>query len=422
MTPALVALCQSWNRALAVARTIGGRPWVGLRLHLGQDYLLARPLVAGAALLACLRREHRTHRACLHREYQARLNAERLHHLTLDLGSLRIRYMLAVLRDDRGIGRVAAALLRELRGLAARAAASGAAADVGVPDVHVFASVHWCPAELPHPSVVMVHDVIPLLLPERFPREVDDWREVYLPIIRQADRIVTVSHHSAAGIARHLGIPSEQIRVIHNGVSRLPVGSRPGVLLPASPYLVYLGAYDAHKNLEVVLDALCDPQLEGLALVLIGGNRPYRRRVAERGLGRRVWFLGRLSDPQVGHVLAHSVALVLPSLAEGFGLPPLEAAMLGVPSVCSRRPPMTEILGPEAALFAEPDDPAEWRQAILRLWRDAALRQRLGMAAQTRAEHYRWDLGAAELVEVCAALAAGVAPRNGAPVMAGAEG
>jgi glycosyltransferase involved in cell wall biosynthesis len=273
--------------------------------------------------------------------------------------------------------------------------------------VHFYTSVHWCPDVLPENSVVMIHDVIPLLFPGQFPASVvGEWKYRYKRIVAHARHIVTISQASAIEIGRQLDVPQEKITVIYNGVTRLPVADAPEITLPARPYVVFLGADDRHKNLGVVLQALALELLSGVDLVLIGDNKTQSvvQHVEQLGLSARVHFMGKLADDQIGHVLSHSKGLVFPSLYEGFGLPPMEAALLGVPAVCSSRPAMSETLE-SVALFVEPDDVQGWASAIHRLVYEPEVGNSLGKMAQSRISTFTWDASVQKLLEVLAPLA-----------------
>ncbi|WP_267118809.1 FkbM family methyltransferase [Xanthomonas sacchari] len=330
-------------------------------------------------------------------ERQSSIHDRLVGFIPVRVGDVEIRFSEDALQDSRGIGRVSRELLNGVR----RSSIGVAAASKDVQKVvHFYSSIHWCPNTLPEPSVVMVHDVIPLLFQSSFdPSTVLDWRERYAGIARQAVRILTISHGSAADISRELDIPMERISVVYNGVTPLPAGGVSVEGLPRGPFYMYLGSFDHHKNLEVVLQALATPGCHDINLVLIGDNRVCEPIVHKLGLDGRVTFLGRLSDEEVGYVMARSVGLVFPSLYEGFGLPPLEAALIGIPSICSRRPAMTETLE-GCALFAEPDDHVEWARHLRALVDQPSLRQELAAKARYRAGEFTWERSVAAICEV----------------------
>ena len=83
----------------------------------------------------------------------------------------------------------------------------------------------------------------------------------------------------------------------------------------------------------------------------------------EKILANRIFFYGHLDDNETVQLLSRAEALLLPSFNEGFGLPPFEAAIQNVPSICSDRPAMNQVLR-EAALFADPTNQDEWISAM----------------------------------------------------------
>lgn len=320
--------------------------------------------------------------------------------IKLRFGEFLLHFAKAPLADSRGIGRVSRELLASLQriadfedeGVSARAST----------EIVFYSSIHWCPPDPNAQTVAMIHDVTPLILRDIFPPSaVGNWLAQHAPAARRLAHIVTISESSADDIARMLDIPRQRISVVPNGVSMLPVTTVADTTLPVRPFLVYLGADDRHKNLAVVLQALLEPSIAGIDLVMIGENRTEALSAQVKGLGleTRVHFLGRLDDGEVGYVIQHALALVFPSLYEGFGLPPLEAALLGTPSICSRRPAMTELLA-GAALFAEPDSPQEWAIQIGHLMRNSAERDGLADRAQGIAEQFTWQRSAESLVSL----------------------
>jgi glycosyltransferase involved in cell wall biosynthesis len=103
--------------------------------------------------------------------------------------------------------------------------------------------------------------------------------------------------------------------------------------------------------------------------------------------------------------MAGALALALPSRLEGFGFPPLEAALCGTPSIVSDLPVLRETLGDDGALFVAPGDEAALAAAIRRLRTDAALRDTLAAAADARAERLTWERAAGALRAVLEAAA-----------------
>jgi glycosyltransferase involved in cell wall biosynthesis len=114
------------------------------------------------------------------------------------------------------------------------------------------------------------------------------------------------------------------------------------------------------------------------------------RLAQELGVTSRVKFVAQLPDTEVVSLLQAATALLQPSLAEGFGLPALEAIACGTPVIASDIPPLREVLG-EAGTFAAAGDAHELSLAIKRLAGDAELRQELSARGLERAKRFSWD-------------------------------
>ena len=266
-------------------------------------------------------------------------------------------------------------------------------------------------------TVVTIHDLIPLLLPEYAPSApFKAYFRLVSAATRRADAVVTDSAHSAADIARRLGVPRDKIHVVPlgvdarytrpHGVDEL-AGLRGRLGLPER-FILYLGGVDPRKNIPVLLRALKLLQDRGqsvapLAIVAPRGGRfaDPREEAARLGLvaGRDVLFLDWIDEDDKPALYAAATAFVFPSRYEGFGLTPLEAMASGAPVLCSNASSLPEVTG-DAALLLDPDDEAAWAEALLRVAGDAALRTDLTARGRAQAALFRWDETAAGLRQV----------------------
>src|SRR5262249_48910592 len=150
--------------------------------------------------------------------------------------------------------------------------------------------------------------------------------------------------------------------------------------LPAR-YVVYVGARKRHKNLEFLLHAWATLHAgERPPLVLSGAawaaSDPLARLAVRLRIEEGIRLAGRLlSDAELSCLYSSATLLVQPSLAEGFGLPPLEAMACGTPVLASDAGSLPEVLG-DAAVLLPPTDPGAWAAEITRLLTDEATRAR----------------------------------------------
>ncbi|WP_428672366.1 glycosyltransferase family 4 protein [Roseibium sp.] len=232
--------------------------------------------------------------------------------------------------------------------------------------------------EMPdHSKVVMIHDTIPIDHPE-FQTETSRAKFV--------ERLTTVIN-----FANHIIVPSDAVRESVEGRMigtghRVPVTVSPlGVDLGSTPldyikserpYFVILGTIEPRKNHKLLLeiwdrmnrkmDESRIPELRIIGARGWGNKEVFEILDNSPMMGRTVFELGPLSDREMKRHLAGATALLFPSLAEGYGFPPFEAATFGVPSICAPLRP-TEIHLGDMAIYADTDDMYQWFQAIREL-------------------------------------------------------
>lgn len=238
-------------------------------------------------------------------------------------------------------------------------------------DAALFWAPHFnIPLAWRGPLAVTVHDVAHLALPQSSIARTLYARTVFATLRRRASVLLCDSAFTESEFRARVGAPRRAV-VCHLGVDErwfeLPVPNA-----PVTPYLLYVGNVKPHKNLGRLIDAFTRiaPKIPH-RLVIVGrsdGMRTIDRDVASRArsLGGRVELAGYKSPAELEQCIAGCAALVLPSLYEGFGLPPLEALACGRAVAVSRAASLPEVCGPEAVYF-DPLDVADIASAIERL-------------------------------------------------------
>ena len=214
---------------------------------------------------------------------------------------------------------------------------------------------------------VMIHDLMPITEPRWFPVALQDEFRAGVDAVRhEADLVIANSVATADSLARHWTAPATPtVLAAHLGVC-LPQGSEPRRRVPPHPYFVFLGSLEERKNVEVLFDVWASFAGEAVKPVLILVSPPpadaaLAKRIA--ALAPAVRLMPGLHDRAVADLLRGSRALVLPSRAEGFGLPVVEALSLGVPVICSDLPALREIAG-DVPCIVPPDDRDAWTRAV----------------------------------------------------------
>lgn len=256
------------------------------------------------------------------------------------------------------------------------------------------------------PFVVTVHDLIlhhfssgeastlPLPL---YALKLLGYKFVIAKAVKNASKVITVSNTTKEEIVDHLQVKPEKVVVTYEGIDESITVTRVNAKLPQkikSSYFLYVGNAYPHKNLKRLLEAFSfvvakDPTI---FLVMVGRMDHFYRRLQERsnnmGLGNHVIFYRDISDPLLGELYRHAIALVIPSFMEGFGLPGLEAMKSRCLVLASDIPVHREIYA-NAAVYFNPNNPSDiasiMENAIQGTYKDALKK------GQKRAEMFSWE-------------------------------
>jgi glycosyltransferase involved in cell wall biosynthesis len=249
-------------------------------------------------------------------------------------------------------------------------------------------------------QVVTIHDLSVLDHPEWFDRRVAFWYGYLLPrLARQARRVITDSVFSQQRLLDRLRLKEDSTVVVPCGVD--------GRFHPASeaettavlreygvhgPYLFTVGSLEPRKNLGVLFAAWqrIRPRLRGVELVVAGAGRSSFRGTGFRMPPPGVRMLGFVGDDHLPALYQRSLACLLVSLYEGFGLTLLEAAACGAPVVGSDIPALRETIG-DAMLMVNPVDTESVAAGLVRIVEESDLRAQLRSCGLARARQLTWE-------------------------------
>ncbi len=272
--------------------------------------------------------------------------------------------------------------------------------------VNLFLSPYYkAPLLAPCRIIITIHDL--LFLTEREAAQMPGWFPRLFPlwarlIARRSLWILTDSEHSKGEILRLLRLPPGKIQVIPLGVGRefhpvedaatiARVKRRYGI---EGEYILYLGNFQPHKNLLRLLTAYRElPRDLGDTYSLVLAGAPDRflpalqDQVRAGGLERRVRCPGLIPAEDLPVLYSGATACVFPSLAEGFGLPVLEAFACGTPVLTSHTHSLPEVAG-GAALLVDPRETDQIRGGVIRLLSDPLLRKELKARGLERAKEF----------------------------------
>jgi glycosyltransferase involved in cell wall biosynthesis len=242
------------------------------------------------------------------------------------------------------------------------------------------------PPRSPVPLVVTVHDLAVLRHPETFNRWTRTYSRVAVPrVARAAARVIAVSEFTRTETVELLGIDSERVRVVPNGIEDAFTADGPAA---EGDYVLAVGTLEPRKNLERVAEAARRLGAE----LRVAGARGW----GSVALPAHVQALGFVSDEELARLYRGARCLVYPSLYEGFGIPVLEAMACGAPVVTTRGGATEETAG-GAAVLVDPLDSASIAAGIEEA---ARRRDELRVLGFARARQFSWAESARATVEV----------------------
>lgn len=278
--------------------------------------------------------------------------------------------------------------------------------------------IYFQPSFIPNQNIkakkviCTVHDFSFKFQPEWHPKERIDYFDKNFHLVKKADHIITGSNFTKQEIIRYMQIQDEKISVIYHGVDHALYKEYPQNELQETKnrfdlpenFLLFVGSIEPRKNLLNLLKAynlLSKEQKEELPLILVGfkgwENQEIMQEIQKNQ--EHIRYLGFVGDIELAHIYNLSTLFIYPSLYEGFGLPPLEAMACGAAVIVSNAASLPEVCG-DAAIYIDPNDPADIKNKISAAPRDEKLREELSQKGKKQAALFSWEKSAAEHFKV----------------------
>ena len=273
----------------------------------------------------------------------------------------------------------------------------------------VFSPGYNAPLFVVRPYIFTIHDLNHIDRPENS----NFLKRLYYRFIMRrachgAFRVLTVSEFSRQRIVSWAQVPAKRVVNISNGVDdcyRTDVEP----YKPGYQYLLCVGNRKAHKNEARVLVAFSKAKIDSAIRLIFTGhsNNDLMLLCRQLGVENRVVFLGRVPEENLPGLYRGGLALVFPSLYEGFGLPVIESMACGTPVITSNTTSLPEVAG-DAAILVDPLSVEQISVGIERLCSDMNLREILIKRGIQQAKKFRWDVVASNVQDVLTDLGKGV--------------
>ena len=256
---------------------------------------------------------------------------------------------------------------------------------------------------------ITLHDFIPLKNPEYYPGDSRPFMDGVLACLTPENFAFCVSEATRNDTLNFSRIPPERVfvtplaadeKIFHQVTdSEQIAAARVKCGIPDGPYFLALSAHDRHKNFVHLIHCFGtlveSGELNDSNLVIVGPNRGRNPEVLN-SLAKyprakpRIIVTDYVPDDNLAAIYSGATVFLFPSLAEGFGIPPLEAMQCGAPVIASNTTSIPEVVG-DAGILLPPTEQDVWCQAMLRISRDAALRKELRQKSLQRAKLFSWQ-------------------------------
>lgn len=266
--------------------------------------------------------------------------------------------------------------------------------------------------------VITIYDLIPVLMPNYFMREMQTiFQKILSKIDIHKDWVICISHSTKKDFCKLTGMPEERVFVTHLGASsnfykEINTNKIKATLdkynIPQEKYILGLSTLEPRKNtahlIRCFFKLVSDSNYNDVYLVLAGSKgwlyeEIFQTLDSNSKLKSKVIFTGFVDDKDLSGVYSGASFFVYPSLYEGFGLPPLEAMQCGLPVITSNNSSLPEVVG-NAGIMVDATDEDQLCHAMSQLLDDSGLRNQLSIQALQQAQKFSWEKCASETIAI----------------------
>jgi len=264
--------------------------------------------------------------------------------------------------------------------------------------------------------IVTIHDVTFLLFPEKYTITKRLFYRLMIPIfVKISDKIIAISDNTKKDILLIFKVPDEKVVVIYATCSEnfnniIDENKNTEVLSRYNidkAFMLFVGMIEPRKNIISILNAFKDMDKEIDAdLVIVGKKGWYFKEIEDfiiqsknSNLKNKIIFTGYVPENEIKSLFQKALFFIFPSFYEGFGLPPLQAMACGTPVITSNISSLPEVVG-EAAIYIDPYELEELKNAMLYLYNNIAKREELIKKGFLQCDNFRIEIVARSLVNV----------------------
>lgn len=268
---------------------------------------------------------------------------------------------------------------------------------------HLLVSMGYVSSLLKRKQIIVMHDAATFSHPLFFKLAFRTWYKFAISILNKiALHIITVSKYSKSELIKYTKIKGDKVSVIYNAPGHIELYKEPEdefkeKIKKLQPFFLGVSSLHPHKNFEMLSEAIVKADLSGYKMLIAGGA--HAKSFEKVTLHNSIVVLGYVTNEQLKYLYSNASLFIFPSLFEGFGIPPLEAMMLGCPVLSSTATALPEVLG-DACEYFDPHNVNDLVAKIEALVKNKTRLDELRDSGYERAALYNWKTSAVSLFEL----------------------